>query len=79
MTADPDGLGFRGLLDAGMTPEEAWQVIHDDLAAEPGALAILMSMAQDPKGQEALDWSRRQWAAHGLPPPWTERPSDRLD
>jgi hypothetical protein len=73
MTADPDGLGFRGLLDAGMTPEEAWQTIHDDLHAEPGALAIIRSLDTDQQGQEALAWSRRQWAAHGLPPPWEER------
>lgn len=73
MTADPHSLGFRGLLDAGMTPAEAWQVIHDDLAAEPGALAIIRGLDTDPEGQETLAWSRREWAAHGLPPPWEER------
>jgi hypothetical protein len=72
-TADPDSLGFRGLLDAGMTPADAWQAIHDDLAREPGALAIMRDLDRTPEGQEALAWSRRQWAAHGLPPPWEER------
>jgi len=70
--ADPDELGFLGLVDMGMTPAEAWQVIHDDLANEPGALAILMDLEASPAGREVLALSRQQWAAHGLPPPWTE-------
>jgi hypothetical protein len=73
MTADPHSLGFLGLVDAGMTPSEAWQVIHDDLAAEPGALAIIKDLDSTPEGQETLAWSRQQWAVHGLPPPWEER------
>jgi hypothetical protein len=72
VTADPDALGFLGLMDMGMTPAEAWQVIHDDLQAEPGALAIIRDLDRDPEGQEALAWSRQQWASHGLPPPWEE-------
>ena len=73
MTAHPDDLGFLGLVDAGMTPAEAWQVIHDDLEREPGALAIIKDLDRDPQGQEVLAVSRRQWAAHGLPPPWEDR------
>ena len=73
MTADPHSLGFRGLLDAGMTPADAWQAIHDDLTAEPAAVAILRDLDSTPEGQEALAWSRQQWAAYGLPPPWEER------
>jgi hypothetical protein len=73
VTADPDGLGFRGLVDTGMSVEEAWQVIHDDLIANPAAVAIIRELDRDPHSQEALAWSRRQWAAWGLPPPWEDR------
>lgn len=72
-TTDPDEMGFLGLVDMGMTPAEAWQVIHDDLRAEPGALAIIRTLDQDQEGRAALAWSRQQWAAHGLPPPWEDR------
>jgi hypothetical protein len=57
-----------------MTPADAWQAIHDDLEAEPAAVAILRDLDSTPAGQEALAWSRQQWAAYGLPPPWEERP-----
>lgn len=73
MTADPHSLGFQGLLAAGMTPADAWQAIHDDLTSDPAALAIIRDLDTHPKGQEALAWSRREWADHGLPPPWEER------
>jgi hypothetical protein len=73
VSADPHDLGFLGLVGAGMTPAEAWQVIHDDLAAEPGAAAILRELDRTADGRKALAWSRQQWAAHGLPPPWEER------
>jgi hypothetical protein len=53
--------------------EEAWQVIHDDLIANPAAVAIIRELDRDPHSQEALSWSRRQWAAWGLPPPWEDR------
>jgi hypothetical protein len=72
VTADPHGLGFAGLVELGMTEAEAWQVIHDDLVSS-GAMAIIAELERDEPGRAALDWSRQQWAAHGLPPPWEDR------
>ena len=67
--------GFRGLLDAGHTPRQAWQIIHDDLAAEPGALDVIDGLGDTAAGRDALEWSRAQWAAHGLRPPWEDQPT----
>jgi hypothetical protein len=69
-------LGFTGLLAAGRTPQEAWQIIHDDTAASPEARAIFADLAATEDGRAALDWARAAWARHGLPPPW-EDPPDR--
>jgi len=75
MTGDgTDHLGFAGLLDAGYTPRQAWQIIRDDLAAHPDACAVFTTMASDPQGRAALDWVRGQWARHGLPAPFDELP-----
>ena len=71
-TADPDEMGFLGLIEMGMTPAEAWQVIHDDLLAEPGALRLIKALEGTEGGRAALLGSRQRWSAHGLPPPWEE-------
>jgi hypothetical protein len=67
---DPHDLGFAGLLAEGLSPADAWQAIRDDLAAEPAALAVIAELDRDEEGRAALAWSRQQWAAHGLAPPW---------
>jgi hypothetical protein len=64
-----DDLGFTGLLLAGLTPEQAWAEVHRT-SQEPEVQAIIAELAASPEGREALDWSRAQWADHGLPPPW---------
>jgi hypothetical protein len=67
-------LGFAGMVAAGMSPAEAWQVIRDDLLAEPRVLAMLRDMERDPTPavRAALDYSRQRWAEHGLRAPWDE-------
>jgi hypothetical protein len=67
-----DDLGFAGMLAAGYTAQEAWQIIHDDLMADPRAQAIIAALEADDEGRAALDWSRLEWAQHGLPPPWED-------
>lgn len=67
-------LGFAGMLAAGMTPAEAWQLIRADLTASPEARAIYAGLETDPDGRAALAWSRAQWAAKGLPAPFDDLP-----
>ena len=69
MSAGDRELGLAGVLGAGMPPEAAWQIIRDDLAADPGALALVRQL--DPA---SLEWSRQQWARYGLPVPWEGLP-----
>jgi hypothetical protein len=64
--------GFAGLVEGGMDAEVAWQQIRDGYAADPGALAVIERMKQDPEGRAVLAWSRMMWAGYGLPPPWEE-------
>jgi hypothetical protein len=71
MTSLPNtDLGFTGLLAEGLSPAEAWQVIRDELLAEPGAVAIILGLERTEQGRRALAWSRAQWAEHGLTAPW---------
>ena len=65
-------LGFAGLLQAGLSAEQARERIRADLAAEPGALDIIRDLERTEDGRAALAWSRGQWAAHGLTPPWED-------
>jgi hypothetical protein len=74
--SQPVQLGFQGLLDAGHTPAEAWRIIRADLNAEPGALRVIRGLEATPEGRAALAWSRQQWAAHGLTPPWEDAPDE---
>jgi hypothetical protein len=74
VSADDHQLGFRGLLAAGRTPAEAWKIIHDDLTANTGAVLIIRDMEQTQDGRAALEWSRLEWAQHGLAPPWEDEP-----
>lgn len=64
------GLGFAGLIRAGVTPEEAWAEIRAEVHADPDTAAIITDLASTPEGRGALEWSRLQWAQHGLEPPW---------
>ena len=73
MTADPHSLGFRGLLDAGHDPRRGVAGDPRRPGRRAGALAIIRDLDRTPEGQQTLAWSRRQWASHGLPPPWEER------
>ena len=66
---DPHDLGFTGLLAAGYTPAEAWAEIRET-SGDPEVRAIIADLRTTPEGRAALDWSREQWAAHGLTPPW---------
>ena len=66
--------GFVGLLAAGYTPAEAWQVIRDDLAAHPQARAVIDGLRDTPDGEAALDCSRAMWGRHGLPAPFDNLP-----
>jgi hypothetical protein len=65
-------LGFAGLLAAGKTPQEAWQVIRDGLMADPGAMAVIAALTETEDGRASLEWSRAGWARHGLTPPWED-------
>jgi hypothetical protein len=67
-------LGFLGMLNAGADPQQAWESIRADLAADPGSRAIFADLAATPQGQESLEWSRRMWARHGLPAPFDDLP-----
>jgi hypothetical protein len=70
--SEPRDLGFAGLLAAGHTPAEAWQILRDDTG--PEARAIFADLASTEAGRVALDWARAQWAKYGLPPPWEDLP-----
>jgi len=67
MTED---LGFAEILEAGMSPQEAWEQIRAQLQADPGAGAMFAELERTPEGRAALEHSRRVWAEHGLTPPW---------
>ena len=75
MSARPaeDELGFAGLLAAGYTPKQAWQMIREQVA-EPEVRTIITNLEGTADGRAALAWSRRAWAAHGLPAPWDDLP-----
>jgi hypothetical protein len=64
-----DDLGFAGLLMVGTSPAEAWDRIRAT-AADPEVQALIAALQDTEQGRAALDWSRQQWAAHQLPPPW---------
>jgi hypothetical protein len=66
---DPRDLGFRGLLAEGWTPEQAWAEIRDS-CQHPAVRAIIADLATTEEGRAALEWSRAEWARHGLTPPW---------
>jgi hypothetical protein len=62
-------LGFRGMIEAGFSPREAWDECRK-AARDPEARAIIDLMGRSEEGREALQWSRDQWATYGLNPPW---------
>jgi hypothetical protein len=64
-----DALGFVGLLKAGYTPIQAWAEVRKT-AEDPAVQAVIAEMRKDREGRAALEWSRQQWAGHGLNPPW---------
>jgi len=64
-----DDLGFRGLLAAGYTADEAWAMIRET-SALPEVHAIIAELGRSEEGRAALQWSREQWAEHGLVAPW---------
>jgi hypothetical protein len=66
--------GFAGLLLLGHTPQQAWQIIRDDFAADPGAQALIAHLASTEDGRAALELSRQDWKRHGLTPPWENLP-----
>jgi hypothetical protein len=66
---DPHDLGFKGLLAAGYTPEEAWHEIRST-SEHPVVRALIAEMRSTEEGRAALDWSRQEWARYGLIPPW---------
>lgn len=61
--SDDRQLGFAGMVMVGIHPAQAWASICDDMDADVQALVDMLSPA-------ALDKSRADWAAYGLPPPW---------
>jgi hypothetical protein len=67
-------LGFAGLLAAGCTPAQAWESCRRS-AQDPDVRAIIADLATTPEGRAALDWSRLEWAQHGLRPPWEDDPA----
>jgi hypothetical protein len=66
--------GFLGMIEAGMSPQEAWQSIRDEVAANPFTRAIFADLASTPDGRAALDLARQMWARHGLPAPFDDLP-----
>ncbi len=62
-------LGFAGMLAAGVDPHAAWARIRAT-AQDPAVQAIVAELRRTPQGRAALEYSRRRWAAYGLPPPW---------
>jgi hypothetical protein len=70
--------GFAGMVRLGLDPEDAWRHCRAD-AGDPEVRAILDRMHADPAGREALEWSRRDWAAHGMRPPWDDPDNPDLD
>jgi hypothetical protein len=62
-------LGWAGLVAAGYTPDQAWQMIRAD-AKHPAVRAIIAELDRTEDGRAALAWSRDQWAGHGFEPPW---------
>jgi hypothetical protein len=71
--ASRDDLGFAGLLAAGLTPEQAWAEVRST-STHPAVRAIIADLGSSAEGRAALDWSRQQWARHGLTPPWEDPP-----
>lgn len=71
--SDLEDLGFRGLLMAGLTADQAWAEVHRT-SQLPEVQAIIADLLGTPEGRDALEWSRLQWAQHGLPPPWEPAP-----
>ena len=64
-------LGFAGMLAAGTDPRTAYEHVRA-LCSDPTVRAVLAELQRTPDGRAALDYSRRRWAAYGLPPPWEE-------
>jgi hypothetical protein len=62
-------LGFAGMLAAGVNPHAAWARIRAN-AQDPAVQAVIAELRRTPQGRAALEYSRRRWAAYGLPPPW---------
>jgi hypothetical protein len=73
--ADGDQLGFTGLVATGVSPEVAWQEMKDR-CSDPQVRAVFEHMGTTEAGRRALEHSREQWAAHGLPIPWEQTVSD---
>jgi hypothetical protein len=65
--------GFRGLVEAGLTPEQAWADIRAG-CQDPAVRAIIADLETTQEGRDTLEWSRIQWAQHGLPAPWEDPP-----
>jgi hypothetical protein len=62
-------LGFIGMIEAGVAPEAAWTEIRET-SKDPAVRAIIAELADSEEGRAALQWSRDQWAGHGLTAPW---------
>jgi hypothetical protein len=73
MSSDSHQLGYQGLLDAGKSSQEAWQILHA-AAASSAARAVFAQMESTPAGREMLEDARRAWARHGLPAPFDDLP-----
>lgn len=62
-------LGFTGMVEAGIDPAEAWQIIVDD-CRDPLVKAIFDDLASDEEGRAMLAESAERWRQLGMPPPW---------
>jgi hypothetical protein len=62
-------LGYIGMINAGLTPEEAWAEVRET-SKDPAVRAIIAVLGETEEGRAALTWSRERWAGHGLTAPW---------
>lgn len=66
---NPLYFGFAGMKLAGLSPQEAWQRIHESCRDER-VRAIFNNLMTTEHGRALIEESQQAWAKHGFKPPW---------
>ena len=66
--AELSELGYAGMLQRGLTPQEARDRLSGTLDEQ--AIAIIRGVAQTKEGKAFLERSAQQWRKDGVAPPW---------